>query len=262
VGHVEYEYFGLKATTWDLLRGDTSHWPDRSLYRDVIVASGQPALDVGCATGRLLLDYLAEGLDVEGVDLSPEMLAICRAKAHSLGLQPTLYQQAMEALDLPRRYRTIVVSSSSFQLLTDPADAVAAMQRIFDHLAPGGTLVMPFMILGPPEAAEEAGSEDWRLVVERVRPEDGALVRRWSRSRYDLVAQLEHTEDRYEVRRDDTLIASELHARSPATRWYTQEQARALYHQAGLVNVHLLSRFSHQPASDEDTLFTILGTRP
>lgn len=261
MGQADYEYTGLIATTWDLLRGDTSHWPDRSLYRDVIVASGQPALDVGCATGRLLLDYLAEGLDVEGVDLSPEMLAICRAKAPSLGLQPTLYQQAMEALDLPRRYRTIIVSSSSFQLLTDPADAATAMQRFFDHLEPGGTLVMPFMILGPREAGGEAGFEDWRL-LERVRPEDGALVRRRSRSRYDLAAQLEHTEDRYEVLRDDTLIASEHHARSPATRWYTQEQAIALYQRAGLVNIRLLSRFSHQPASDQDTLFTVLGTRP
>ena len=31
----------------------------------------------------------------------------------------------MQALDLPRRYRTIVVSSSSFQLLTEEAEARA-----------------------------------------------------------------------------------------------------------------------------------------
>jgi SAM-dependent methyltransferase len=210
----------------------------------------------------LLLDYLAEGIDVDGVDVSPEMLAICRAKAHARGLQPTVYQQAMEALDLPRRYRTIVVSSSSFQLLTDPADATAAMQRFFEHLEPGGTLVLPFMIEDPRRFGREADGQDWRLVVERVRPEDGARVRRWSRSRYDLAAQLEHTEDRYEIWRDDTLIVSELHARSPAGRWYSQEQATELLMRAGFARIHLLSGFSHQPASDQDTLFTVLGTRP
>jgi hypothetical protein len=62
--------------------------------------------------------------------------------------------------------------------------------------------------------------------------------------------------------RSSTLVASEQHARSPATRWYTQDQAAALYQQAGFVNVRRLSGFSHQPASAEDTLFTILGTLP
>jgi ubiquinone/menaquinone biosynthesis C-methylase UbiE len=39
---------------------------------------GQPVLDVGCGTGRLLLDYLAEGIDLDGQDVSSQILAICR----------------------------------------------------------------------------------------------------------------------------------------------------------------------------------------
>jgi sarcosine oxidase subunit beta len=35
----------------------------------------------------LLLDYLAAGIDIDGVDNSPEMLAICREKAQKPGLQ-------------------------------------------------------------------------------------------------------------------------------------------------------------------------------
>src|SRR5947209_16987213 len=96
-----YEYWGLKAQTWDLLRGDTSEWEDRSFYRDIILEGGQPALDVGCGTGRLLLDYLASGIDVDGVDNSPEMLALCREKAEKISLTPRLFQQSMQTLDLP-----------------------------------------------------------------------------------------------------------------------------------------------------------------
>src|SRR5436190_23495097 len=119
----DYEYRGLIAQAWDLLRGDTSEWEDRPFYRDIIRVNGQPVLDIGCGTGRLLLDYLVEGIDIDGVDVSPEMLELCRQKAHKRGLHPTLYQQPMEALDLSRSYRTIMVPSSSFQLLTDPHDA-------------------------------------------------------------------------------------------------------------------------------------------
>ncbi|HZG65094.1 MAG TPA: class I SAM-dependent methyltransferase, partial [Herpetosiphonaceae bacterium] len=105
----DYEYRGLMAQAWDLLRGDTSQWPDRFFYLDAIGRFGLPVLDVGCGTGRLLLDYLAQGIDVDGVDNSPEMLALCRAKAATLALTPTLHEQTMETLALPRRYRTIIV---------------------------------------------------------------------------------------------------------------------------------------------------------
>ena len=94
----DYEYHGLIAQAWDLLRGDTSNWEDRPFYRDIIRASGQPTLDIGCGTGRLLLDYLDDGIEIDGVDVSPEMLEICRQKAQKIGLHPALYQQHLEAL--------------------------------------------------------------------------------------------------------------------------------------------------------------------
>ncbi len=43
----DYEYRGLMAQAWDLLRGDTTHWPDRFFYLGVIREVGQPVLDVG-----------------------------------------------------------------------------------------------------------------------------------------------------------------------------------------------------------------------
>jgi ubiquinone/menaquinone biosynthesis C-methylase UbiE len=256
----DYEYRGLLAETWDLFRGDTSRWPDRPFYLSLIRRFGEPALDVGCATGRLLLDYLAQGVDIEGVDLSPEMLDLCRRKADALGLSPTLYQQAVEELDLPRRYRTILVPSSSFQLVTDPGRAREAMRRLYEHLEPGGALVMPFMVLWREgDALEHA---EWQKTAEQERPEDGLVARRWSRTRYDPAEQLEHTEDRFELVRDGEIVASEQHERSPATRWYTQEQARRLYEDAGFVDVELLHEFTDGPARPDDWVFTVVGRRP
>lgn len=255
----DYEYRGLMAQTWDLFRGDTSSWPDRALFLDLILTHGQPVLDVGCGTGRLLLDYLAQGIDIEGVDLSPEMLALCREKAEALGLNPTLYQQAMEDLSLPRAYRVIIVPSSSLQLVLDPALAVQAMRRLFAQLESGGVLVMPFMRLWQPGDPLE---NDWHLTGEAIRPEDGLLARRWSRSSFDPATELEHTEDRYELLRDGDIVASEHHRRSPATRSYTQQQAIDLYRAAGFTDLELRRQFSPQPADPDDTLFSVIGQKP
>src|SRR5260370_19414164 len=116
----DYDYHGLMASTWDIWRDDTANWRDRVLYLDLIGQYGEPVLDVGCGTGRLLLDYLAQGIDVDGGDNSAEMLDICRAKAGQGPRVPALYQQRMEQLYLPRRYRTIVRPSSVLQRLAAP----------------------------------------------------------------------------------------------------------------------------------------------
>jgi ubiquinone/menaquinone biosynthesis C-methylase UbiE len=256
----DYEYYGLMATTWDLFRGDTSAWEDREFYLDIIQRYGQPVLDVGCATGRLLVDYAAIGVDCDGVDNSPEMLAIARDKAAASGVTPALFQQAMATLDLPRRYRTILVPSSSFQLLVDPAEAAAAMGCFCRHLEPGGVLAMPFMALWREGDPLE---KDWDVAAEAVRPEDGATIRKWSRSWYEPAAQLEHTEDRYDLLGPDgDVVASEHHRQSPATRWYSQEQVQALYRTAGFSSVRLYRGFSWEPAALGDWLFTAVGVRP
>jgi ubiquinone/menaquinone biosynthesis C-methylase UbiE len=253
----EYEYHGMMAQTWDLFRGDTSNWDDRHFFLALIHESGQPVLDVGCGTGRLLLDYLSLGIDIDGLDNSPEMLDLCRQKAQSAELKPTLFDGSMDSMELPRQYQTILVPSSSFQLVVDPLKAQQAMKRFYDHLLPGGTLVMPFMILW-----KEGFDNSWRQTGEKVRPKDGAIVKRWSRNTYDPGLQLEHTEDRYEVIKDGVIIANEHHVRSPATRQYTQEQAQNLYSKAGFVDIRKYKGFSRLPASAEDELFSVLGKKP
>jgi SAM-dependent methyltransferase len=244
-----YEYHGLMAEAWDLLRGDTSDWDDRPFYLRTIREVGEPALDVGCGTGRLLLDYLGKGIDIDGVDVSPEMLALCRAKARALGLTPRLYEQRIEELDLPRHYRTIIVPSSSIQLVLDKDAATRAVVRLAAHLELGGVLVMPFMIL--------AGDHRW--VREAIRP-DGALVRRTSESRYDPKTQLEETDELYEVIEAGEVVASERHVQSPATRSYTPQQARELCERAGLQIERILQGFTDDPY-DGGEIFTIVGRR-
>ena len=209
----EYEYKGLMALAWDLLRGDTSRWVDRFFFLDFARQSGAPVLDVGCGTGRLLLDFLAQGIDTDGVDNSPEMLELCRQKAGTLGLTPSLYLQEMQALDLPRRYQTIMVPSSSLQLVIDPAHAATAMQRMSAHLLPGGSLAAPFMTLWNPGEPLES---TWEKTAQR--PEDGATIRRVARSWFDPESGCESTEDLYQVIVGGKVTAEEIHQRSPATR--------------------------------------------
>lgn len=255
----EYEYWGMLVSAWDLLRGDTSEWPDRRFYLRLIEVYGEPVLDVGCAAGRLLLDYLEQGIDSEGVDISPEMIALCRENATRRGLKPALYEQSMAELNLPRKYRTVLVPSSSFQLLVDRTDAREAIRRFRAHLEPGGALAIPFMVLWRDGEPLDTG---WRVAGEATRPADGAIVRRWSRTAFDADQRLDHTKDRFELVISGEVIATEEHSRSPATVWYSPGEASTLFEDAGFTNVRVFHGFSSTPVREGDRLFTVVGEAP
>ncbi len=260
----EYEYRGMLAQSWDLLRGDYSTWPDRPLYREIIEQQAGPALDVGCGTGRLILDYLAAGLDVDGVDNSPEMLALCREKAAALGIkvEDRLFLQEMDQLDLPRKYATIFVPSLSFQLVLDPAAAASTMVRFHDQLAPGGVLVMSLKsrLWENRRTPPQMQWSSWFKLAEK-QLENGDTVRRFIREMYDHDQQLEHEENRFEVLRDGEVIESEFHSRCPCVRWYSQDQALALFARAGFTDVRMTAAESAVPATLEDNSVKIRGTR-
>ena len=136
----------MASPTWH--HGITARWwaefntggPEIEYYRRH-VERGQPALDLACGSGRLLLPYLRAGLDVEGCDVSEDMVALCRASARSEGLDATVHTQPKHELDLSRRYRTIVMCGGLGVGSTRGED-VAAFDRVYEHLEPGGTFVL------------------------------------------------------------------------------------------------------------------------
>jgi SAM-dependent methyltransferase len=133
---------------------------------------GQPDLDLGCGVGRLLLPLFSAGLDIDGCDISADMLQHCRTKAAALGLKPRLYQQPMHALDLPRKYRTIYICAS-FNLAGSRDNGLATLRRCFAHLLAGGALIFDI----DAEYTWHEGWEKWepskRKALPELWPEEG-----------------------------------------------------------------------------------------
>lgn len=101
---------------------------------------GQPVLDLACGTGRLLLPLAKVGIDIEGCDISVDMLAQCRKNVAENNVNVSLFQQPMHSLDLPRTYQTIYICGS-FGLAGSRKSDLGTLQRCFHHLQPGGALI-------------------------------------------------------------------------------------------------------------------------
>jgi SAM-dependent methyltransferase len=103
-------------------------------------------LEAMSGSGRLQIPLMQRGYVVDGVDNSPAMLARCRQRCAELGLQPELYEQSLESLSLPHTYATVTIAVSSFQLITDRAVALKALQNLHMHMLPEGNLLLDIFV--------------------------------------------------------------------------------------------------------------------
>ncbi|NHN35184.1 class I SAM-dependent methyltransferase [Paenibacillus agricola] len=118
------DFQGFVAEHYDLWFSESNNWLDYAFYKGYVLDNQGPAVEIGCGTGRILLPFVQEGLDVDGVDYSEDMLKVCTRKAERLGIAPALYRQPIQQLDLPRKYHTIFIPGNTFNLLTDRIEAI------------------------------------------------------------------------------------------------------------------------------------------
>ena len=242
---------GLAAQIWDTSGGDSVQ-PDQAFIQKLIEANREPALDIGCGTGRLLLRYLAAGLDVDGVDTSADMLAICRQKAEQQGLTPALYQQAMQDLDLPRQYRLIYVSCGTFCLIIDREQAMEALRRMAAHLMPGGLLVFnlfwPYKESEPLFEAERVPGGVWNPMWTHALPDGSQVVQSFKRLHVDRVEQVMNAHRRYQLVQDGQVVREEIFASDE--RWYSKHEVVLMLEKVGFRDVQVTGDWTDQPFAE------------
>jgi len=100
-------------------------------------------LDVGCGTGRHALELTRRGFRVCGLDLSAEMLAAARKKAHQQGLDVEFIQGDARHLDFNQEFDGVtILCEGGFSLMeTDQMD-FQILQGAARALRPGGRLFL------------------------------------------------------------------------------------------------------------------------
>jgi SAM-dependent methyltransferase len=115
---------------------------DVGFYRDLATEASGPALQVAVGTGRVYLELLDAGLDVDGFDLSEQSLNRLRSKATDRGLSPTVWVDDATDFDVDREYGLIYAPARAFNYLHTIEKQKQALQSIRDALAPGGRFAL------------------------------------------------------------------------------------------------------------------------
>lgn len=101
---------------------------------DKLGVKPQKIIDLGCGTGSILLPLAKRGMDVIGVDLSPEMLTETEHKARAEGLSVRLVCQDMTELELGEQADVILSLCDAMNYLTEDGQLAEAFSHIAQHM--------------------------------------------------------------------------------------------------------------------------------
>ncbi|MCI0685530.1 MAG: class I SAM-dependent methyltransferase [Gemmataceae bacterium] len=229
---------------------------DVEFYLGLARAANGPILDLACGTGRMMLRCLEAGLDVEGVDLSPALLARLQQKAATRGLKARVAVANMTAFALPRRFALIMICCNTFVHNLTTEDQLATLRRCRAHLAPGGVLAFdtffpdPKLIMTP---------DNTRVLEGEVKhPDTGLPVRCYDTRSFDRVRQWFHSKNEIEFLDAAGNIAV-THRSETTARWIYKGEMELLLRLAGFERHQIFGAFDRRPLERETDALIVLA---
>lgn len=195
------------------------------------------ALDLCCGTGSLTHLLAEQGIEMIGVDASPEMLSEAAAKQSQATVPPFFLSQSIERLDLYGSVDACVSTQDSINYIIEKGSLQKGFERVHLFLEPGGLFL--FDVNRP----ETLRAMDGEVYLDET--EDTYCVWRGSMQEDILCFDMDL------FRRQDKLWqrAYEQHLQ----RAYDLAELEGMLRQAGFQTIELFGNLSKQAASAADS---------
>lgn len=173
------------AQAYDL--EDAGYDADVPLTMQLAHAFGGPVLDLACGTGTMALRLAAQGYQVTGVDIVPEMIAWASQKAAVQGATVEWLVADARSFQLNKQFPFIYMLGNAFQHFLTRADHEALLARVREHLRPDGCFMfgtrnpIPKTLFQPRFAEPQTYTQD-----------DGTQLIANEHPEYDPITQIQH----------------------------------------------------------------------
>jgi SAM-dependent methyltransferase len=258
---MEADSYRVLSRYYDAAYASKADLRDVPFYADLAERMGGPVLEIGCGTGRVLLEVAARGIEIEGLDSSGEQLRVLQAKLlerlHGAGNRIRLHHADMRDFTLDRRFRLITAPFRPVQHLYTVGDQMAAFRTIRKHLLPDGCFAFDAFYPKYHALEEDLGVE--RPDLEWADPEaTGRIVRRYFvRQHVDKLNQVFLGEFIFRVYEGDRLVAEE---REPLKMsFYTYPQFLLLFELCGFRVLEEYGSFAGEPIGICKEMIFVLG---
>lgn len=258
-GHPDSTPYDAIAPLYDLEHADFDD--DVTLLRNIAEIVGDPIVEFGCGSGRVLLPIAADGFDVTGVDNSAEMLCRLRERAAGLdggevtGVQADLRQ----GLPLPNdTFGVGIFSLNGLMHLETQDEQVFALREAARVLDPRGQVVIDLFSPTPEYLGHLSNGPHLEGVWTDA---DGREVEKWSHRRLRAASQHLDTRIWYDTVRADGTVQR---VRSGFTlRYIHAAELELMLEKAGFVEWQLYGSYELDPYTDtSDRLIALADLTP
>ncbi len=245
------EYGALAAEVYDLDKPVGRSFGEVEHYTRLIAGVSGPILEPASGTGRILIPLLETGHQVDGVDNSAEMLAVCRRHCRDRGLDPVLREADMTTFVRLAAYEAVIVPAGSITLLAGRKATLQALTCFRDSLVPGGLLLVD--VPAPRPVDEHQPARYWK---------HGSCV--WTLQTmytgHDPIANQTSSLLRYDKWQDGTLRRTELQT----LRWqhWNLHEFEGLLAEAGFTGVTVTGYENAGVRRPGDGIWTFHATAP
>lgn len=177
---------------YDLVMGRFAAGDMLEFYKRQISLYGQPVLELACGTGRLTIPLAANGVEIMGLDISPQMLELAQMKARERHLRIPFVRGDVRDFDLSRKFKFIIIPAQSLSHLHEREELEACFACVRRHLAEGGRFLLE---LFNPSVKLLAREPDQHYPIGSGGYEDtdgGGRVFVTAQVRYDAATQVNH----------------------------------------------------------------------
>jgi len=176
------EYF---ARFYDVIYHKVRDGVDNKFYLEKIKNTKGKILEVGTGTGRLLIEALQNGADIYGIDISPAMIDILKAKL-STEQKSRISLQNIVDFRMNTKFDLIIAPFRVFMHLTEKDDQMNALNNVYRNLRTGGKFIFDVFI--PDLKPLITGLEN--VVDFEGEFEHGNRIKRTTSTKPDLINQI------------------------------------------------------------------------
>jgi SAM-dependent methyltransferase len=240
-------FYGVIAPYYDQDYAGLLDCADIAFYRRMAEQSGEPVLEMGCGTGRVLLPVARAGIEAFGMDASEAMLGQFQAR---LAAEPadvrsrvSIVRGDIRSTDLGRRFPLVFSAGNVPHSFLERCDQRAWLANARRHLAPGGSLCFDVF---QPDFRRLIAAPEWVVDAERTDPRTGVRVRRFSRCQHEIEMQRFRVEMRW-VTEDAAGRAISEESGTVMQRWFTRGELESLLELEGLHVADYWGGFAGEP---------------
>lgn len=241
-------YYGrLSSEVYDMDKHIGHSFGDVEFYMNRLESCKGPILEPGTGTGRILIPLLEKGLNIDGFDISNDMLNICKTNCKARSLNPKLFQATMESFSQDTKYDAIIVPTGTFLLLHKRADSIKALENFYNHLSNGGRLILDIS-LQTDISIGAVSTRTWECSNGDIITLENKIVE------VDYINQYTISHGRYEKWRKGVLLQTELEYFP--LRWYGVEEFKLILESIGFKNIVISSdyKFGQYPSNSEEII--------